>query len=183
MIFFAACLAVLLTQAPTGHAQASANSDKPAYRYFRVGNPQDLETRPQQGAALMGGGKDLDPAFRWLCERARGGDFLILRATGDDDYNPYVKKLCHVNSVATLIVPNRQSAEDPFAAETIRHAEAIFIAGGDQANYIRFWQGTPVQSAINDRLRDGVPIGGTSAGLAVLGEFVFTAMNDTAYSK
>jgi cyanophycinase len=29
----------------------------------------------------------------------------------------------------------------------------------------------------------GVPIGGTSAGLAVLGEFVFTAMHDTAYSK
>ena len=40
-----------------------------------------------------------------------------------------------------------------------------------------------MQTAINERLREGVPIGGTSAGLAVLGEFVFTAMNDTAYSK
>ena len=131
----------------------------------------------------MGGGKDLDPAFRWLCERAHGGDFLILRASGDDDYNPYVKGLCQANSVATLILPSREAAEDPFVAETIRNAEAIFIAGGDQSNYIKFWQGTPVQTAINDRLREGVPIGGTSAGLAVLGEFVFTAMNDTAYSK
>ena len=131
----------------------------------------------------MGGGNDLDEAFRWLCERGHGGDFLILRAAGDDDYNPYVQKLCHANSVATLILPDRESALDPFVAETIRNAEAIFIAGGDQSNYIKFWQGTPVQDAINQRLKDGVPIGGTSAGLAVLGEFVFTAMNDTAYSK
>jgi cyanophycinase len=66
---------------------------------------------------------------------------------------------------------------------TINHAEAIFIAGGDQSNYISYWKGTPVQTAINERVRAGVPIGGTSAGLAVLGEYVFSAMHDTAYSK
>ena len=131
----------------------------------------------------MGGGTDQDAAFRWLCERAHGGDFLILTAADDDAYNPYVQKLCKVNSVATLMVRDRASANQPFVAETIRHAEAIFITGGDQSNYIKFWQGTPVQAAINDRLRDGVPIGGTSAGLAVLGEYIFTAMNDTALSK
>ena len=61
--------------------------------------------------------------------------------------------------------------------------EAIFIAGGDQSNYIKYWKDTPVQTAVNERIRAGVPIGGTSAGLAVLGEYVFSAMNDTAYSK
>ena len=181
--FARSCLAALLLAAVAGSSQTATPSSKPAYQYIRAGNPLDLKTQPQPGAALMGGGKDLDPAFRWLCERAHGGDVLILRSRGDDEYNPYIKKLCQVNSVATLIVPSRESAEDPFAAETIRNAEAIFIAGGDQSNYIKFWQGTPVQTAINDRLREGVPIGGTSAGLAVLGEFVFTAMNDTAYSK
>ena len=55
----------------------------------------------------MGGGTDLDEAFLWLCDRADGGDFLILRAHGDDDYNPYVQGLCHLNSVATLILPDR----------------------------------------------------------------------------
>lgn len=131
----------------------------------------------------MGGGADQDPAFRWLCERAHGGDFLILTATGEDDYNPYVQKLCKVNSVATLAIPDRDAAMDPFVADAIGHAEAIFITGGDQANYVKYWQGTPVQATINQRLREHVPIGGTSAGLAVLGEFVFTAMNDTAVSK
>ena len=47
---------------------------------------------PRAGYALMGGGTDLDEAFLWLCERAGGGDFLVLRATGTDDYNPYIQE-------------------------------------------------------------------------------------------
>ena len=127
---------------------------------------------------MMGGGEDLDEAFRWLCERGAGGDFLILRATGSDAYNAYVNGLCRLNSVATLILPDRQSAQDPAAAEIIRHADVIFIAGGDQANYIRGWKDTPVQDAINSGIANGKPIGGTSAGLAVLGEFVYGALGD-----
>lgn len=174
---------IVLFGAFTAHGQQAQSADKPHYRYTRVGHANDITTAPQPGAALMGGGNDRDPAFRWLCERADGGDFLILTATGDDDYNPYIKKLCRVNSVATLAIPDQDAAMDPFVADAIRHAEAIFITGGDQSSYVKYWQGTPVQAAINERLREHVPIGGTSAGLAVLGEFVFTAMNDTALSK
>jgi cyanophycinase len=126
----------------------------------------------------MGGGKDLDEAFTWLCERAGGGDLLVLRATGGDAYDSYIQGVCHLNSVATLIVPNRAGAADPFVAKTIREASALFIAGGDQANYINFWQGTPVQKALNEAIARGVPMGGTSAGLAVLGEYAYTAQGD-----
>ena len=66
-----------------------------------------------------------------------------------------------------------------FVAEKIRAAHAIFIAGGDQSNYVRFWTGTPVQEEINAAMARGVPIGGISAGLAVQGQFVFTSMIDT----
>jgi cyanophycinase len=149
-----------------------------SYQYFRIGNKNDLQTKPVSGTAMMGGGEDLDEAFRWLCERGAGGDFLILRATGSDAYNAYVNGLCRLNSVATLIIPDRRSAQDPAAVEIIRQAEVIFIAGGDQANYIRGWQNTPVQDAINSSVADGKPIGGTSAGLAVLGEFVYGALGD-----
>ena len=176
----AVLLAILAAAAP---AQSPSPAPKPSYRYSRVGNPMDKQTRPIPGAALMGGGTDQAAAFRWLCERARGGDFVIITGSGEDDYNPYVQRLCRLNSVATLAIPDEAAANDPFVAETIRQAEAIFITGGDQSNYIKYWQDTPVQTAINQRLREGVAIGGTSAGLAVLGEFIFTAMNDTAYSK
>ena len=153
-------------------AQTTASS------YFRVGNPADAHSTPHAGFALMGGGKDLDDAFRWLCDRADGGDLLVLRATGDDEYNPYIHKLCQLNSVATLVIPNRSAAEEAFVAEKIRRASALFLAGGDQANYINFWRDTPVQAALNAAIRRGVPIGGTSAGLAVLGEYAYAAQGD-----
>jgi len=156
--------------------------DKPL-QYLRVGSPNDVTTSTRAGFMLIGGGKDIDVAFQWMCERSGGGDFLVLRASGTDAYNPYIRDLCKLNSVATLILPSRAAANDPNAADQIRHAEAVFISGGDQANYVNFWKGTPVQTAINDAIKRGVPIGGTSAGLAVLGEFAFAALNDTAYSK
>jgi cyanophycinase len=157
----------------------SAQTDHP-YKYFRVGNPADAaNVTPRAGYALMGGGTDLDEAFKFLCDRAGDGDFLVLRATGDDDYNPYIRKLCPaLNSVATLVIPNRAAAEDPFVANTIRKAEAVFIAGGDQANYINFWKDSPVQDAINAGIGRGVPLGGTSAGLAVMGEWAYSAQGD-----
>ena len=149
-----------------------------AYQYIRIGTSADLVAKATPGYALMGGGSDLDDAFRFLCEKSGGGDFLVLRAAGDDDYNDYVNKLCKVNSVATLIIPSRESANEPKVADIIRHAEAIFIAGGDQARYINWWQGTPVEDAMNAHITAGKPIGGTSAGLAVLGEFIYSAQGD-----
>jgi cyanophycinase len=154
-----------------------------AYKYIRMGRSEDAHSHPRFGIAMMGGGADLDEAFRWLCEKADGGDFLILRAAGDDEYNPYVAGLCKPNSVATLIIPDRASAQNPNVSAIIRNAEAVFIAGGDQARYINFWKDTPVEDALNANIKDGKPIGGTSAGLAVLGEFVYGALRDKADDK
>jgi cyanophycinase len=150
----------------------------PQYHYTRLGNPTDSAATPRPAFALMGGGTDLDQAFRFLCDHSGKGDFLVLRASGSDDYNPYIQKLCPLNSVATLIVPSRAAAQDPAVAKIIAHASALFISGGDQANYIDFWTGTPLQSALNEAIQRGVPIGGTSAGLAVLGEYSYSAQGD-----
>jgi cyanophycinase-like exopeptidase len=168
-LLLAACAANL------AHAESS--------RYFRLGNKEDAQTKPMAGIAMMGGGSDLDEAFRWLCDRGNGGDFLILRARGDDGYDSYVNGLCKANSVATLIIPDREAAGEPRVADIIRKAEVVFIAGGDQANYIRGWKGTAVETAINDDIAAGKPIGGTSAGLAMLGEFVYGALGDKPDDK
>jgi len=157
---------------------AACFSHAASYQYFRIGNKNDIQTQPAAGTAMMGGGSDLDEAFRWLCQKGNGGDFLILRASGDDDYNSYVNRLCKLNSVATLVIPDRQAAQDPAVAEIIRQAEVVFISGGDQAHYIHAWKGTPVEDAINANVAAGKPIGGTSAGLAVQGEFVYGALAD-----
>src|SRR5712671_4797069 len=148
-----------------------------SYSYLRVGNPIDIAATTTPGTVLMGGGTDVDAAFQWMCARSGGGDFLVIRATGTDAYNPYIQQLCpNENSVATLIIPNRTDASDPFVISTIQSAEALWIAGGDQSNYINFWKGTPVQDALNALIARGVPIGGTSAGMNVLTQFVYSAL-------
>jgi cyanophycinase len=158
------------------HTAANAAS----YKYKRIGSDLAAETHIEAGVALMGGGAEQKEAFKWLCGKGNGGDFLILRAHGKDDYNQYVNKICQMNSVATLIIPDRKAAQEVKVARIIRQATVIFIAGGDQARYVHFWKGTPVQQAINAHVLAGKPIGGSSAGLAVLGEFVYGATEDQA---
>jgi cyanophycinase len=47
---------------------------------------------------------------------------------------------------------------------------------------VRFWQNTPVEEALNRHIAAGKPLGGLSAGLAILGEFPFSSMIDTIHS-
>jgi cyanophycinase len=164
-----AVLCALFFAAPTFAAKQ--------YSYFRVGNPSDTSTSTTPGTVLMGGGTDVDAAFQWMCQRSGGGDFLVIRATGTDAYNPYIQALCPAeNSVATLIIPNRSAASDPFVINAIQKAEALWIAGGDQSDYINFWKGTPVETELNNLIARGAPIGGTSAGMNVLSQFLYSAL-------
>jgi cyanophycinase len=152
------------------------------YSYFRAGAVDDVRPKGNGGCVLMGGSTDVAEAFAWMIAQSGHGDFLVLRATGTDAYNPFVLKQGPANSAATLIVRTREAAADPFVVEKIRQAEAIFLAGGDQWNYIRLWKGTPLAAAIQERIDAGMPVGGTSAGLAVLGQHYFSAELDTITS-
>src|SRR5215468_679072 len=147
-----------------------------SYSYFRLGSQSDVTTATTAGTVWMGGGSDVDAAFQWMCQRSGNGDFLVIRAAGTDAYNPYIEQLCPAeNSVATLIIPNRAAASDPSVISTIQNAEALWIAGGDQSNYINFWKGTPVETALRGLITRQVPVGGTSAGMNVLTQFVYSA--------
>lgn len=154
------------------------------YEYFVTGNRTDVVTPTRPGLVLMGGGIDIDECFQWMIDRSGGGDFLVLRTSGTEAYNPYLYEMTtrtgiRANSVATLIIPSREAAFDPFVLDAIAHAEVLWIAGGDQAKHVRNWQGTPVLKAIEAAVARGVPVGGTSSGLDVLGQFLFSSENNT----
>jgi cyanophycinase len=163
---------------------AEAASSKPSYEYYVTGNADDVaNVTTSGGLLLMGGGTDVDAAFQWMIGKAGGGDFVVIRASGTDAYNPWIyNDLGGVDSAETLIIKNRAAASDPFVVDKILKAEALFIAGGDQNDYVTLWKGTPVEDAIHNLAARNVPIGGTSAGLAVMGEFLFSAANGTIYS-
>lgn len=162
---------------------AVAPAVEPAYQHFVVGDAADVVTKTSGLIVLQGGGDDVDENYVAMGAHAGGGDFVVLRASGDDEYNQYIFDLCKCDSVATIVFADRAAAFDPFVVETIRNAEALFIAGGDQSRYVRFWKGTPVEDAIHFVAAKPAPIGGTSAGMAILGEMAYAAMSDESLTS
>jgi cyanophycinase len=153
------------------------------YDHFLIGNGADVVTRTTGLLVLQGGGTDVDENYARMGAAAGGGDFVVIRATGGDAYNSYIFELCSCDSVETLVINNRDAASDSFVIEKIRNAEALWIAGGDQSNYVRFWKGTPVEDAIHHVISKPAPIGGTSAGMAIMGEFSYGAMSQSSLTS
>jgi cyanophycinase len=87
------------------------------------------------------------------------------------------------NSVTSIVVKSAQAAKDDDLLQRVRRAEAIFFAGGDQSNYARHLSSNPLIKEVNAAAKRGIPVGGTSAGLAILGEFYFPAYKDTITSS
>ena len=170
----ASCL-LLLCAGPAEPAQG--------YQHFVVGNPGDVVTPTSGLLVLQGGGTDIDENFVRMGARAGGGDFVVIRASGTDAYNPYIYGLCSCDSVATIIFKNRQASFNDFVIETIRNAEALWIAGGDQSEYVAFWKNTPVEDAIHHVANKPAPVGGTSAGMAIMSEFVYSAMSNSSLTS
>ena len=152
------------------------------YDYYLTGNGSDAVAPTRFAIGLMGGGTDVDALFIWMGERSGGGDFVVIRASGADGYNQYVYDLAPFDSVETLVLKNRAASSDAFVLQTILNAEALFIAGGDQSDYVNNWKGTPVEDAIHTLVARGVPIAGTSAGTAVLSEFIYAAQRQSVTS-
>ena len=173
---------VVLVFATCAHA-----APKTGFKSFIVGNAADAPPSPalSPGLVLMGGGTDVDAAFQWMCQRAGGGDFVVIRTTGTDAYNPYIQDLCpQMDSVETIIIGSVNGANAPYVSNQILNAEALWIAGGDQSTYVNLWRGTAVQTGVNHLLNSKLaPVGGTSAGLAVLSQFIYTGERGSVTSS
>jgi cyanophycinase-like exopeptidase len=156
------------------------------FDYFVAGDPRlPRAAHTEFALALMGGGGSVDAAYAAIASHAGGGHIVILRAVSDDSFDPddgdYGKSFATqwgpVESAETFVFHNRAAAFDPRVIASLRAADGIFLAGGDQGNYIRYWKGTPVQAALNAHVRANRPIGGSSAGLAILGHYSYTALD------
>ncbi len=153
------------------------------FDYYLTGSGANVSGDTSFALGLMGGGTDVDALFTWMSDHAGGGDFVVIRASGADGYNQYVFDLGDFDSVETLVLKNRAASSDPDVLRTINNAEALFIAGGDQSDYVDNWKGTPVEVAIHELAAKGIPIGGTSAGTAILSEFIYAALRQSVTSS
>ncbi|HEX5788938.1 MAG TPA: cyanophycinase, partial [Woeseiaceae bacterium] len=160
-----------------------AGGEDAGFAWYVTGNRDDVSTDTRGLLVLQGGGDDVDANYVRMGEFAGGGDFVVLRASGADEYNDYIHALCACDSVETVVFASREAAFDPFVLGRLGQAEAIFIAGGDQSNYVRYWKDTPVEDAIHAVAAKPAPVGGTSAGMAIMGEFAYSAMTPASLTS
>ena len=157
-----------------------------SYTSYFTGNQTDTNVIADYGICLMGGSTEDDRAMIWFLEKANGGDILIIRASGSDGYNDYFYEdlEVEVNSVETIVFNNATASSDTYVLQKIANAEAIWMAGGDQSDYVNYWKDTEVEILLNAHINSKkAVIGGTSAGMAILGSSYFSAENGTVYSS
>jgi cyanophycinase-like exopeptidase len=111
---------------------------------YHTGSQEPVSTRHAAGVLLAGGATDNDDAMRWMLRQADGGDVVVLRASGSDGYNRYffLSLAISVNSVTSIVITTAAHANSEEVIDIVKEAEVVFIAGGNQWNYVRHWRGT-----------------------------------------
>jgi cyanophycinase-like exopeptidase len=152
------------------------------YTSWIVGDTTDvIVSGVLEGTVLAGGGLEPDAPMKWMLERAKGGDIVVIRiGSGEDGYNNYFFKELgiQVNSVETILLNSKKVAQNADVNRKVRNAECLFFTGGDQSEYYTQINGTPLEESIN-YLKNSkkITVGGNSAGCAIQGEYFFSAEN------
>jgi len=167
----------------------AGSSDAKVTRYL-TGNAADVNPALNGPAHdFGGGGTDVDAALQWIIDQVRGCnscstkvDVVILRSTGSNGYNDYIYAMNGVDSVETLVITASRDSNTTAVETTVKNAEVIFFAGGDQCDYVKNFKGTKVETAVESVYARGGGVGGTSAGLAVQSDFIYNGCSGSATS-
>ncbi len=89
-------------QAPQINLSGSSGSTKVSK--YLTGDPSDVTKSTTGGTCLMGGGTDVDAAFKWMIQKSGGGDFVVIRFDNSNGYNSYIYNMGSVNSVETVVI-------------------------------------------------------------------------------
>ena len=135
---------------------------------------------PKLAILLIGGAEGdtvgEDAATRWFLKQSNYGDYLVLRCGSSGGQAQWIADNYGdlINSAAELSINSRGAANNPEVVQYIKDADALFLAGGDQNKYEDYWEGTATESAINYLINHKkVPVAGTSAGMAILGDYYY----------
>lgn len=137
----------------------------------------------------IGGGSEgynswSDRPYSWIVENADSGKIIILSyTTGASEWLPHYFLSLGASAAYNKTIGSRNEADLDATYEELITADAIFLRGGNQWNYVQYWRDTKTEQAILDVFKNGGVIAGTSAGAAVLGEIVFSARRGSAYPR
>jgi cyanophycinase len=152
-----------------------------SHGYYHLGGAVDSQHTGKPMYLLAGGGnrdRFADGETRFFTNGAAGGD-IVLIAQGAEQKN-WVKQVYadfvggKSRSVTGLNITTRDQANDPRIVKIVNGADALWLGGGAQSYYKTIWSNTNLYSALaHAASSSSVAIGGTSAGMAILGQAAY----------
>lgn len=149
-------------------------------------------TSPKGSLFIIGGGKRSPELMKTMLNTARmeKGDYIVvlpMASSETDTAFHYIKKslekLC-TNAIVNFNFTEQEKSK-PAWLDSLKKAKLIFIAGGDQSRFMKAVLGTPIYDAIHEAYEKGSTIAGTSAGAAVMSQYMITGRElkgDTTYN-
>ncbi|MBD2566387.1 cyanophycinase [Anabaena lutea] len=136
----------------------------------------DIHSKRQ--LVIIGGAEEKDgdtPILREFVRRSGGtkAHIVIMTAATElprevgENYIRVFERL-GAEQVRIIDTETREDASSSTALEAISKATGVFFTGGDQARITSILKDTEIDAAIHKRYSEGIVIGGTSAGAAVM---------------
>jgi len=140
----------------------------------------------QGSLLLVGGGSEdynswSDAPYSWAVQEADSGRIAIIAYGSATNWLPDYFESLGASYAANFNLSDSTSINEPSLLDTLLSYDMIFFKGGDQWNYQRDYPGTAIQFAVDSIFNRGGVVGGTSAGMAILSSWVYTAENGTIY--
>jgi cyanophycinase len=142
-------------------------------------NGQQVQRQQVDGQlVIIGGAEDKEGDCKILREfirRAGGLEAKIVvmtvatelpREVGDN-YIRVFERL-GVEDIRIIDTVNREDASSPSFIEAIEKATGVFFTGGDQSRITSILKGTEIDKVLHKRYREGIVVGGTSAGASMM---------------
>jgi cyanophycinase len=137
--------------------------------------------RPKGHLFIVGGGDRDEPLMRRYVELAKGygrGRFVIFTMASSVPHEVGPELVAEFKGYGVADVAyyqlTREEALKPENVKILDGASAIWFSGGDQAKQTAALLGTPLHKRMLELYAEGCLIGGTSAGAAVMSEFMIT---------
>lgn len=151
-----------------------------SHGYYHEGGASD-DVQAGQRMYLLAGGGDTDQfgeaATKFFTDGSNRGDIVLigqgveLKDWATQVYDEFAQG--QARSVTSLSITTRDQANDPRIVELLKGADALWFGGGAQSYYQNIWRGTQTFASIAAAAAGNVAIGGTSAGMAILGQYAY----------
>tara|TARA_B110000240_G_scaffold98849_1_gene111980 strand:+ start:203 stop:2029 length:1827 start_codon:yes stop_codon:yes gene_type:complete len=140
----------------------------------------------QGSLVLIGGGGESnggwsDDPYTWALDQSQNRKVAVIYYSSSTSWiSEYFIDL-GASDTARFDIDNLTLANAQATYDSLMNYDVFFIKGGNQWYYYSTWENTKVEDAISDKFNQGGVIMGTSAGMAILSEVIFTAENGSVY--